>query len=472
MMRSGLCAVLALGVCGCSEVRLDPIDAEFGVSPPLLDFGTVSVGGEATATLTLDSEGGEVKVISISVLGAASDSFSYGELELPLTLERNSVLPIEWTFNPQEAGFPVVMIELVSDAEPEVITVHARGEAVPLDLTFVPASIDFGPVGPGETEIRPVTVKNEGEFTAYLIDAIFSNDGFWFDEVLPIELEGGTEKVLDIGFTAATDSPQSGIVTFRAGSDLVGPVHLRANDCENGSPAAYDQDGDGYSMCGGDCDDLDAEIRPGGVELPDGVDQDCDGIVDEGTTAYDDDGDGLCEFACTDGSDPGDCNDGDPDVNPNQTEILGNGIDDDCDGIVDLGTDDFDGDGYSVDGGDCDDNEPSQFPGNTELPDSLDNNCDGFVDEGTVYFDDDGDGFCEGPICTDGSTAGDCDDRLPEGAQTFPFNPEVADWQDNNCNGIVDEGTNNFDNDGDGYTVTGGDCDDGDALISPAFGNC
>jgi hypothetical protein len=46
-----------------------------------------------------------------------------------------------------------------------------------------------------------------------------------------------------------------------------------------GSPLA-DLDGDGFSLCGGDCDDASADVHPGAGEACDGVDNDCDGTVD------------------------------------------------------------------------------------------------------------------------------------------------------------------------------------------------
>jgi hypothetical protein len=91
-----------------------------------------------------------------------------------------------------------------------------------------------------------------------------------------------------------------------------------------------DQDDDGVvgSEWGGtDCDDTSADIYPGATEVCDGVDQDCDDLVDED---FDIDGDGYFDAASC-GSIGTDCVDTNPDVHPGATEICGNGLDDDCD---------------------------------------------------------------------------------------------------------------------------------------------
>lgn len=210
-----------------------------------------------------------------------------------------------------------------------------------------------------------------------------------------------------------------------------------------------DFDGDGITFAGGDCDDWSTAV-PSTSESVDGLDNDCDGIVDEGTTAYDDDGDGKSEAA-------GDCNDADTSVYPGAPELPDN-IDNDCDGKTDEGTvnADDDGDGFAENQGDCDDSNAAVYPGKTETANDRDDDCDGIADNDTVVYDDDGDGVTE--------AAGDCNDA---DATIYPGATEVADGKDNNCNSKVDEGSSSFDNDGDGFSADEGDCNDANVSVYP-----
>lgn len=160
----------------------------------------------------------------------------------------------------------------------------------------------------------------------------------------------------------------------------------------------------GYVTDNTDCDDSTGLVSPAAPEiLCDGLDNDCEGTVDNnytcsGSSHVDDDGDGMTEEA-------GDCNDTDTEINPSASDDDCDGVDDNCDGSYDEDNPnantpyylDSDGDGYGdnehlekacsqpsgyvSDHTDCDDGNASVHPGNTETCDSIDNDCDGDVDE-------------------------------------------------------------------------------------------
>jgi hypothetical protein len=147
-----------------------------------------------------------------------------------------------------------------------------------------------------------------------------------------------------------------------------------------------DADGDGHDSIasgGDDCDDNDAGRYPGATEICDADDEDCDPT----TLGFDFDGDGFMSIACCNG--PGncgtDCNDHVFGIKPGAIEVC-NGTDDNCNGLIDedvapLLYRDRDGDGagdptctallcsstvgWATSGTDCDDTRASILPGVT-----------------------------------------------------------------------------------------------------------
>jgi hypothetical protein len=149
-----------------------------------------------------------------------------------------------------------------------------------------------------------------------------------------------------LGFDTATDS---GSVSDTGDSGTV-------------PPPPTDLDLDGFSIEDGDCDDADSAIHPAADEVCDGIDNNCDGSVDEGVLItwyldYDSDGFGGTAFSM-----------------------------EACDPLT----------GFVASNDDCDDLDDLSHPGADEICDGADNNCDGTIDEdlmSTFFLDADTDGF-------------------------------------------------------------------------------
>ena len=178
-------------------------------------------------------------------------------------------------------------------------------------------------------------------------------------------------------FPGAIDEPYDsvdqncdGLSDFDADGDEYDSYLFGGRDCDDSNALVvdeffwfYDRDFDGFGdmtnviqQCeaptdtisiGGDCDDSDPKIRPGAVEVCDGVDNNCDSIVDgasseDAATYYPDtDLDGYGDLdpetwveACAqpDGfvTDALDCDDADPEINPMAVEICNDLIDNNC----------------------------------------------------------------------------------------------------------------------------------------------
>jgi hypothetical protein len=269
----------------------------------------------------------------------------------------------------------------------------------------------------------------------------------------------------------------------------------------------------GYVADDTDCDDGDATIFPGADEYCDGIDNDCDGDIDEDDAIdtldqYEDrDGDGFggalggswCEQLSAYVLDSSDCDDLDATVYPGADEYC-DSVDSDCDGSTDDGDEldrstwyaDADTDGYGdasstllscdlqsgyvADDTDCDDGDAAINHAATEVCDSVDNDCDGLVDDddasldtstvSTWYADSDGDGYGDASAtamtCAQpsgyGSDDTDCDDG---DAAINPAATEICDSVDNDCDGDIDDDDSGLDtstattwyadSDGDGY---------------------
>ncbi len=250
-----------------------------------------------------------------------------------------------------------------------------------------------------------------------------------------------------------------------------------ASELNCSAPAGYVQDvGTNY-----DCDDSDSNINPDANEICDGVDNNCNGVIDLDTPGYanyygDADGDGYgnptdlkiisgCESTAGYVLDNTDCNDANAAVYPG-APLVDNATDNDCDGLVETTYyPDADGDSYGdssssgsvlnspdstyviTDNTDCDDSDAGVNPGAQEiLNDGIDNDCDGTAQTGDTYYRDaDGDGFGDpnNPTTALSQPSGYVVDNTDCNDNDYGIYPGQVEWcndgVDNNCDGLIDD---------------------------------
>ena len=238
----------------------------------------------------------------------------------------------------------------------------------------------------------------------------------------------------------------------------------------------------GYVTSNSDCNDSNALIKPGAIELCNLIDDNCNGQVNEGLvfanyyidSDLDGYGAGVAINSCTPifgnyVTNNSDCNNNNANIRPNATELC-NGIDENCNNLIDDGLTfvnyyiDTDGDGfgagiatnscinlgagYATNNTDCNNTNSAIRPGASELCNSIDDNCNNSIDEGLTfsnyYLDVDQDGYylsivnacvSPGPNYTAGGIVfGDCNDN------NFNINSGAIDicgnGIDENCNGV------------------------------------
>lgn len=267
----------------------------------------------------------------------------------------------------------------------------------------------------------------------------------------------------------------------------------------------------GYVFSNTDCNDANSQVHPGATETCNGVDDDCDGLIDENvqTVWYADaDGDtyGNLNDTLMSCSQPpgyvalsGDCNDANTQVHPAATEVC-NGIDDDCDGQTDEGLlntyyADSDGDGY---GNAASSVQACSAPSGYVIDNTdCDDNVAGIHAPLTYFVDADQDGFGSSTsvlLCSLNAPIGYSTNSMDCNDGDFMIKPtglEICNGIDDDCDGLTDMADPSLtgaplwyaDADGDsfgdpvvsqtscapipGYVSNNQDCDDSDSLEFP-----
>jgi hypothetical protein len=328
--------------------------------------------------------------------GRVSDDGGPAALEVQWTSDKDGLLSdtsvpepdgrVEYTTANLTPGNHVIGLRVLDE---EGLQAAATISVVVIDLPE-PPEIDLISPSQGEEvleleDFRFEAVVEDAQDDPETLEVVFLSDRDGFLCAAMVNAAGGArcDQMATVGTHLITST-----VTDSDGNDAEATAYLKVI-----ALADVDGDGDGWTPNQGDCNDNNDSVYPGAPEQPNGVDDDCDGIIDEGTVNYDDDGDGYSEVE-------GDCDDTNRLTFPGAVEVE-DGEDNDCDDVIDEGTRayDDDGDGVTELGGDCDDDDDEVHPGATESCNSKDDDCDSLVDEENstgcdrYYADDDKDSY-------------------------------------------------------------------------------
>jgi len=373
----------------------------------------------------------------------------------------------------------------------------------------------------GPKETTPPASEDSGSALPDLCTRHADSDGDGFGASAPIDVPCDTSGYVD----DASDCDDTDATVFPGApercnevdddcdttidEDLVFEWYADADNDGYGSGDSIDDcdPPDGFVDNADDCQDTHPAVHPGATEVCNTLDDDCNGLTDDedpdvdlstASTWYadaDNDGFGVPHVTHQSCANPAsgyvdnfdDCDDIDPAVNPDATEVC-DGVDNDCNELADDADPsldrttasswfaDSDGDSYGdpdaevlacvvpsehvSDDTDCDDTSADIHPGATEVCNALDDDCDLAIDDAdadvdlstglTTYADTDGDGYGDADsglqecAASSGRTTDntDCNDS---NASTHPGATEVCDSADNDCDGLTDDDDTDLD---------------------------
>ncbi|GEM_PF-1630799 len=352
--------VFADGTAAVGELTVRSTLLRTPASTAVAPGGMMAVVEESPQAFPLESFG--MVEVRLSVDGREVQPTEDVVIDLPLSLtgdfEHGEEVPL-WSFD-EETG--VWQLE----GEGTVLDRRFRARAshfswwnvdVPQDTTCVGGTVTIDPpyTPPDDPTAPPVSDAGGITVTSTGVDYMGSSatvtqpDGSF---VLP--LRRASSAVLDA--TAGVWDGGGPVGQLRGSLSIATPT-VRNNTfvgCEDigtivVQDTSRDDDEDGYTVWQGDCDDDEPAINPGAQEVScNDLDEDCDGVADDGVDR-DFDGQGICT----------DCDDTESLVYVGARDVCDGILDNDCDGVTDAREADEDNDGVTWCAGDCDDADPT-----------------------------------------------------------------------------------------------------------------
>ncbi len=175
------------GVFGPNFLLVAPLTRVIGLSPPSLDFGSVTVGQPGTAqTVTVSNTGtGALSIGTLALSGGNAAEFVIsGDTCSNQSLAPSTTCSVDVTLTPTATGARSAQLDVPSDATSGPDAVTLAGNGVQSQLTLDVSAIDFGARPAGSLTTATVTVTNTG--SGDLVISAFTDPG------APFAITGGS----------------------------------------------------------------------------------------------------------------------------------------------------------------------------------------------------------------------------------------------------------------------------------------
>jgi hypothetical protein len=190
------------------------------LSDTAIDFGSVTMGSQASASVTLTSSG--TAAVVLQAMTVSGDAFSAGQLQLPLTLAPGQQVALPLTFAPTASGSQQGQITFADNAtgSPSAISLTGTGVTPPTVASLsAPSSVEFGDVTVGAQGSKTITLVSDGTAPVTVTSIKVAGADFSGSAMaLPQVLKPNQQMSLNLKFNPGQDGDANGTVTVSSTS--------------------------------------------------------------------------------------------------------------------------------------------------------------------------------------------------------------------------------------------------------------
>lgn len=190
--------------------------ANLTVAASVLDFGSVSVGGNKTNSLAVSNNSSSSVSITVSQISAAGSGFSVSSPpSLPLVIAAGQSVTLSIKFAPTSAGSKTGTLSLVSDAQNSSATVSLSGNGMAVgQLAVSPSTLTFGSVAVGGSKSLTGTLTASSSSIA-VSSAGWNGQGYAVSGItFPTTVSAGQSVNFTVTFTPQIAGASSGSISF------------------------------------------------------------------------------------------------------------------------------------------------------------------------------------------------------------------------------------------------------------------